>query len=347
MRLPRARGPLSRHLLTCLTRPVNRDAQLEHEATAAASRSPSMTTDEDAQLALMMLQELSHDGLDGVDDRWEMSPDVTAARAVLEDAVEAELRQAVALVVRRHRHVAIRDVATAIFELADSAEGPPLARYVQRHATMRQFEEFLVHRSVYALREADAHTWLIPRLTGRAKAALVEIQTDEYGGGRWERMHAQMFARTMEAAGLSAEYGYYLDRVPAATLAVSTTMRMFGQQRRLRGAAAGHLAAFEATSSIPSRRVAQGVRRLGLDETVAAYFDEHVEADAVHEQLAARDLCGRLVSQEPALLDDVLFGAAACLLLDARAAAVMLDAWDSGAGSLLTVPQTEPFGVAG
>src|SRR3712207_8445227 len=43
---------------------------------------------------------------------------------------------------------------------------------------------FRSQRSIYTLKEADPHSWAIPRLTGRAKAALVEIQSDEYGEGR-------------------------------------------------------------------------------------------------------------------------------------------------------------------
>ena len=57
----------------------------------------------------------------------------------------------------------------------------------------------LMQRSAYTLREADPHSWAIPRLEGRAKAALVEIQSDEYGGGRPQRVHAELFARAMRA----------------------------------------------------------------------------------------------------------------------------------------------------
>ena len=37
----------------------------------------------------------------------------------------------------------------------------------------------------------------------------------------------------------------------------------------------------------------------GSRAEVTDYFDEHVEADAVHEQIAARDLAGALVADEP------------------------------------------------
>ena len=78
-----------------------------------------------------------------------------------------------------------------------------------------------------------------------------------------------------------------------------------------------------------------GVRRLGLPETMADYFDEHVEADAVHEQLALREICGRLVEAEPGLLGDVLLGAAVCGVLEAEAAERMLRSWEGGRSSLL------------
>jgi hypothetical protein len=45
-----------------------------------------------------------------------------------------------------------------------------------------------------------------------------------------------------------------------------------------------------------------------------------VEADAVHEQIASVDMCGSLVADDPALADDVLFGAACSLALDGLAA---------------------------
>ena len=95
-----------------------------------------------------------------------------------------------------------------------------LAGFLQRRATADQFREFVVHRSVYTLREADPHSFAIPRLAGAAKAALIEIQLDEYGNGRLPRMHAELFRATMDHFGLDTTVGAHLDRVPAVTLAV-------------------------------------------------------------------------------------------------------------------------------
>jgi hypothetical protein len=97
---------------------------------------------------------------------------------------------------------------------------------------------------------------------------------------------------------------------------------------------AGHLAVFEMTSSIPNRRYGNGVRRLGFGPEVSGFYDEHVEADAVHESIAAWDLADGLAREEPELASDIVFGARALLAVEARWAEHLLDAWRAGRSSL-------------
>ena len=37
-----------------------------------------------------------------------------------------------------------------------------MSRHVAKKATLGQLREFLVHKSIYQLKEADPHTWAIP-----------------------------------------------------------------------------------------------------------------------------------------------------------------------------------------
>ena len=222
----------------------------------------------------------------------------------------------------------------------DADLGGSLAAYLAEEATEERFREFLLHRSAYHLMEADPFTWAIPRLDGPAKAALVQIQSDEYGGGDARWMHSQLFADTMSAMGLDPDAGPPVDRLPGTTLATTNLISMFGLHRRLRGALVGHLAGFEMTSCVPNRRYGDGMRRLGYDERATRFFDEHVEADAAHEAIAAHDLAGALVRDDPALLEDVLFGAAALLVTERRASETMLSAWSEGRSSLLEPAET-------
>jgi hypothetical protein len=276
---------------------------------------------DDAALTLWVLHELAYRGFADIDDAAEGEPELLRVRRDLETRLEGELRE---------RWPGVPDgvdLATGFFDWVAEHDGPSLARHVQTEATEEQVLDLLRARSVYHLKEADPTTWVVPRLPIAAKAALVELQYDEYGVGDPSRLHAALFARGMEASGLRPEYGAYVDEAPLEILEQSNAVSMFGLQRRLRGAAVGHLAAFEATSSTPSRRMAQGLERLGFPAEMVGYYTEHVEADAVHEQIALRDVCVALVRDEPALAPDVWFGAWACLDLEARTARRLLDGW--------------------
>ena len=88
------------------------------------------------------------------------------------------------------------------------------------------------------------------------------------------------------------------------------------------------------TSSLPNRRYGNGLRRLGFDADTTRFFDEHVEADAVHEQIAALDLAGKLAISEPRLVGDILFGAAAALATDGQMSTELLSAWARGSSLL-------------
>lgn len=325
MRSPSPRGPLSGAVLRAVTAA---DVSPDLAAFAVAVEGVhDPLRDGDLQLALACCYELHYRGFDDVDDAMEWDPTVLALRALLERRVEAALHEAVAPPGRSEPgavHEQLRDVVEA-----DS--GPSLSRYMLRSATVENFRDFLAQRSIYHLKEADPHTWVIPRVGGRTKSALVEIQSDEYGGGRPGWAHAEMFASTMRSLGLDDSYGAYWDQALPETLCLVNVMSLFGLHRRHRGSALGHLAALEMTSTAPNRRYGNGLRRLGFSSEATAYFDEHVEADAVHEQLAAVDLCGSFVRAEPEQVGAVLWGAAVCVALDGSASAALLRAWEADA----------------
>jgi hypothetical protein len=325
--LPSARGAISAHLLDALRRAPHAVGPVD----ATAATDP--LADDDLQLALYVCYELHYRGFDAVDERWEWEPSLLALRAGLEAVFERALDDAVpplapaGLPAPEEMDVALRAIAAA-------DDGPSLSRHLEREGTREQILEFCVHRSAYQLKEADPHSWALPRLAGPPKAAMVEIQADEYGGGRADRIHAELFARSLRALGLDDAYGAYLDLIPGVTLATVNLMSLAGLHRRRRGAIVGHLALFEMTSSVPNRRYANALRRLGMAEDATAFFDEHVAADAVHENIAAVDLAGGLVRQSPELCADVLWGARALAALEARWAAHLLDRWADGHSSL-------------
>ncbi|MEO9322900.1 iron-containing redox enzyme family protein [Nocardioides sp. C4-1] len=315
MQLPHPRGALGAHLTTLL--------RTDPRTAATIDDAPTADNPDDAALSLWMLHELHYRGFDDVSDRWEWHPATLTTRARLEAALEARLRVEIADAAIPRTDDLVDDLQTII----ESDDGRSLARHVQQHASREETEALLRQRSIYHLKEADPTSWVVPRLPARPKAALLEVQFDEYGNGDPARLHHVLFEQGLSAAGLDAAYGAYVDEALPEVLDQNNVLSMFGLHRRLRGAALGHLAAFEATSSVPSRQLAQGLRRLDFPEAMASYYDEHVAADAVHEQLALRDICQTLVAAEPALADDVRFGVWACLTLENRTATALLEEW--------------------
>ena len=325
MRLPKPRGPVSAALCADLTTGSTLSPRTLAAAEGLAASATDPLTDDDLQLSLAICYELHYRGFDEVDDAWEWQPDLLRLRAVLEQRHLAALRELVPPVA-----VTADPVDQQLTAVIAADDGPSLSRFLARYGTLEQWQEYLTVRSVYHLKEGDPHTWAIPRLAGRAKAAMVEIQADEYGGGSAERMHSQLFAGMMSDLGLDTGYGALWDDAPAVAFTSVNTMSLFGLHRALRGACLGHLAAVEMTSSEPSRRYSTGLRRLGFGEGTTVFYDEHVEADAVHEQIASVDMCGSLVAEDPSLAADVVFGAQCSLALDGLTAVHLLDAWEAG-----------------
>lgn len=319
MRLPKPRGGLSEWLVARLAEP------------GLTGSAPDADSWDDESISLWTLHELSFRGFEDADDRAEWDPELLGVRRNLEEALEERLRErwsASPTSPASSAAPAAADVPTVLEDLVAADDGPSLADHVRRRADRDQVLELLRQRSVYHLKESDPSAFVVPRLPVRAKAALMALQFDEYGDGDPNRLHSHLFARGLEAVGLRAEYGAYVEDATTENLEMNNAGSLFGLHRRLRGAAMGHLAAFEMTSSLPSRKMVQGLERLGLDGPMSAYYDEHVEADAIHEHLAARDICGTLAEDEPDQAAEILFGAFTCLDVEARFATAMLATWE-------------------
>src|SRR5699024_11458337 len=100
--------------------------------------------------------------------------------------------------------------------------------------------------------------------SGPVRAGVMGLRYAASGAGTPTRLPATMFAAGLHASGLESAYGASINEAPVEILEQNNVMSMFGLNRRLRAASLGFLAAFETTSSVPSRRIAQGLDRLGF-----------------------------------------------------------------------------------
>lgn len=329
-RLPTPRGPLSK-------------AVIEHlEAdTPLLPRIPDgidVLVDGDFHLALWCCYELHYRGFAEVDDAAEWDLQVLAFRFDLEERFERALRD-------EHAPVILPEDPRIALRVISTWAGPPLARTIEETGTIEDLREFAIHRSSYQLKEADPHTWAIPRLSGPGRSAMIEIQADEYGEGRPGEAHAEIFAAAMRELELNDTFGHYIDRLPGATLATDNLVSMFGLNRRLRGALIGHLALFEMSSVVPMGRYLAAARRIGDLPALERFYEVHVEADVHHARLALEDMVAKFTDDEPELGTDIIFGAAALSHVEARMARSILRDWDAGDSSLRP-PTTSDTGPA-
>lgn len=322
MKRPPARGDLSAAVVTALEGPPG-SARLPDARTVAAADPYG----DDLQLALALCYELHYRGFEAVPDTWEWDPDLLRFRAALERAFLGVLRADVP---------APGDDVAGLLDglLVEPADGDGVSHFLRDKGEHWQLREYAAQRSLYHLKEADPHLWVVPRLWGEAKAGMVAVEYDEFGAGRAERVHARLFADLMDDLGLDSAYGRYLGVCARQMLAVNNLMSLFGLHRAHRGSLVGHFAWVEVTSPPGSRRLAQALERVGAGPAAVHFYTEHVEADAVHEQLVRHQVVRGLLQEEPALAPDVAFGIAATDLLEDRFGAHLLDAWRAGESSL-------------
>ncbi|MEU0192571.1 iron-containing redox enzyme family protein [Streptomyces afghaniensis] len=316
--LPAPRGPLSGGVEAYL-RGAGRLPRLEDVARAAVYG-------EDLQLALYLCYELHYRGFAGVSPDHEWDPELLRTRAALEHRFLSALRSDA----RVHESVdeALGDL------LVEPVDGTGVSHFLRDEGELWHLREYAAQRSLYHLKEADPHAWVLPRLWGRAKAGMAAVEFDEWGGGRADRVHARLFADLMTDLGLDTTYGRYLDAASAEALVTVNLMSLFGLHRALRGALVGHFATVEITSSPGSRRLAEAMRRTGAGRAAEHFYDEHVEADAVHEQVVRHEVIGGLLEAEPHLAPDVAFGIDATGFAEDRFGARLLADWRASRSSL-------------
>ena len=148
-------------------------------------------------------------------------------------------------------------------------------------------------------------------------------------------MHSELFAGLMRDLDLDAGYGALWDDAPAAAFASVNTMSLFGLHRRWRGAALGHLAAVEMTSSraeppllgrpAPARASTSGRR----SSTTSTWRPTPCTSRSPRSTCAAR-----WSPRSRNYLPDVLFGAACSLAMDGVTARHLLGAWEAGRSGL-------------
>lgn len=316
--LPAPRGPVS--AAVC-------EAVVSAKATASLPDAPVADADpfgDDLQSALLVLYELHYRGFAEVSDDREWDPDLLTIRGRIEHRFLEALRDRIGQV------PALDDQIDRL--LADDPDDTGVSGYLRDHGSWSQMQDYFVHRSIYQLKESDPYIWLVPRLRAWAKAGVVAVSFDEFGGGRGDHVHAELFRELLRAADLRPDYLAYVDQVPAEALAAANLPSVFALHRRWRGAAVGHFVGTEVSTGPGAKRLVDALDRLGAPAECRLFYSEHVLADAVHEQVLRHDVVAQLVEHDPTLADDIAFGIAALSTVEDDLSTRLFASWGGAAG---------------
>lgn len=317
--LPQPVGPVSGHA----------SALLDARTNASSPRIPLRDDpfDHDLQLGLYMLNELHFGGWGGVSDTFEWQGGVAAFRSALSAEFERRLRCALPAVSADPREEAHRLLALG---------GPSVSGHLRDNGTIEQVRESMIMRTPYQSKEADPHTFALPRFSGTTKRVFTEIQSGEYGVGH-RCSHAELFADAMEGLGLDATPNAHVNSCTGVGLATSNLVTLGAMQRRLRGIVLGQLSLFEMDSVVPNRAMVECCDRLGLDASVRPFFHIHVMADTEHEQMVEQAFLTDYPVLESDQVDNLLLGLRAQSMIDHAIAAEIVPAWESGRSALSSV----------
>ncbi len=209
------------------------------------------------------------------------------------------------------------DAFTAWFErLNDDGPGQhhPLFDWLATRADMAQMRWFLRQEAAGEAGFDDLVAYTQVKLPVRAKLECARNYWDEMGHGKQKAMHGEMLGQMVAALDLQPA----IDTTVWESLALANTMLGLATTRRYAFHSLGALGAIELTAPGRVSLVSAGMKRLGLDGRMRAYFDLHAMLDKSHARAWLREIIHPLVEDDPACAPFIAEGALMRLLCGER-----------------------------
>ncbi len=190
----------------------------------------------------------------------------------------------------------------------------PLFHWLAEEASMEQMRWFLTQEAAGEAGFEDLLAVTQVKLPVRAKLECARNYWDEMGHGKHAAMHGQMLDGMVHGLGLKPEP----DTTVWESLALANTMTGLAFTRRYAWQSLGALGAIELTAPARVAQVSAGMKRLGMDGRMRAYFDLHAALDKAHARAWIREIIHPAVQEDPARGDCIAQGALMRLLCGQR-----------------------------
>ena len=200
------------------------------------------------------------------------------------------------------------DSFTAWFEALEGSgpgQGHALFPWLASDATMAQMRWFLTQEAAGEAGFEDLLALTQVKLPARAKLECARNFWDEMGHGKQAAMHGQMLDAMVAELGLHPD----IDSTVWESLALANTMLGLAATRRYAWQSIGALGVIELTAPGRVAQVSAGMKRLGLDGRMRAYFDLHAALDKAHSRAWIREIIHPAVQDDPSRAQSIAEGA--------------------------------------
>ncbi|CAN5885887.1 hypothetical protein BH11PSE13_BH11PSE13_40370 [soil metagenome] len=193
-------------------------------------------------------------------------------------------------------------------------QGHPLFTWLAEEADLAQMRWFLAQEAAGEAGFEDLLAYVQVKLPPQAKLECARNFWDEMGHGKQGAMHGQMLDNMVRELELQPAIGTTVWE----SLALANTMVGLATTRRYAHHALGALGVIELTAPGRVKKVAVGMRRLGMSGHARAYFDLHAALDVSHARAWIREVIRPTVEANPECTQALAEGALMRLLCGAR-----------------------------
>ncbi len=177
--------------------------------------------------------------------------------------------------------------------------------WLAQHASMADMRWFLTQEAAGEAGFDDLLAYTQVKLPTQAKLECARNYWDEMGHGKQSAMHGQMLDNMVSELGLQPS----IDTTVWQALALSNTMLGLALNRRYTYQSIGALGVIELTAPSRVKKVSAGMKRLGLNGRMRAYFDLHAALDVSHARAWIREIIAPMVHADPACATHIAEGA--------------------------------------
>ncbi len=161
-------------------------------------------------------------------------------------------------------------------------------------ATLEDMRWFLTQEAAGEAGFEDLLAITQVKLPTRGKLECARNFWDEMGHGKQGAMHGEMLKKMVDGLDLTPS----IDTTVWESLALSNTMLGLAMSRRFAYQSIGALGVIELTAPSRVKKIAAGMRRLGLDARMRAYFDLHAALDVSHARAWMAEVISPLIEAD-------------------------------------------------